>query len=350
MLHEAAHNLVSRRVRLRPTALNLLVTARCNARCVMCNIWSTGKTEARNDLPLSAYRTLVESELVGCVRQVMVSGGEALLRKDIVELTRLLAEGLPEVRRITIATNALATRHVLDRFRQVAELPVWTARRLKLTAQFSFDSLGPAADEIRGPRAHERVPETLDGLLRLREEFPHLSVSAGCVIQPRNLADIPALAEHLRQKKVPSVFTVVCLNDEYYGNSGGEGLQFTPEQKEQVRSLLADLARAERHPGKKLLYRDFAAMLGGQPNRRGCPALRDAMLIEANGNVVPCLNSGDRPIGNLKDSDPMSLWYSPKLRAAAQAVEAEKCSTCMFACGAGHAEVLRDFALGAFLG
>src|SRR4029079_1910058 len=69
----------------RPTSIVLTMTERCNARCIHCDIW---KNRGREDRPTCDQWKTVLSDLrrwLGPVN-VVLTGGEALLNPDTVEL------------------------------------------------------------------------------------------------------------------------------------------------------------------------------------------------------------------------------------------------------------------------
>src|SRR5215467_3605025 len=69
----------------RPTSIALLMTERCNARCIHCDIW---KNRGRENTPTLTEWKMVLNDLrrwLGPVH-VVLTGGEALLNPDTVEL------------------------------------------------------------------------------------------------------------------------------------------------------------------------------------------------------------------------------------------------------------------------
>ncbi|HFC53707.1 MAG TPA: GTP 3',8-cyclase MoaA [Gammaproteobacteria bacterium] len=92
--------------------LRVSVTDRCNYRCFYCI--PPGGVEAAARSEFLSYEEL--SRLIGLfaglgVSKVRFTGGEPLIRRDMVELVRQVA-GLPGVRDLSLSTNA----HLLERF------------------------------------------------------------------------------------------------------------------------------------------------------------------------------------------------------------------------------------------
>lgn len=353
MLYEAIHNTVSRFIRIRPISLILLVTDKCNARCVMCNIWKEG-VSLGHELSYHDYVHFLANRIFSNVTAVMLSGGEALLRPDVVELAGLIVRSLPRVNKVTIATNGLATDLVTRRVGQIAETVKSCnasrsiLRKVHLFIQVSYDAVSATHDRIRGPNAHERVTKTLQNLVALRRQYDFLKISAGCVIQPINLAEIEQVYDFLKLNAISSIFTVICYDERYFKNREGGQIQFSESQRKEAQELLSRLIKKERHIGKKFLYRELKNMLGGAVNTRGCPALRDVFAVEPNGDIIPCLNSSDHVMGNVLKDDPHDVWFSRRNHQINDAVRNEKCGRCMFACGVSYLDVLKFTLLGAW--
>ena len=71
---------------VRPTSIALLLTGRCNARCVHCDIWKNGRKE--DTLSLEEWKRLL-AELrrwLGPVH-IHITGGEALLQSYAPDMT-----------------------------------------------------------------------------------------------------------------------------------------------------------------------------------------------------------------------------------------------------------------------
>lgn len=339
MIFQAYKNTISRFVRVKPTNLALLVTERCNARCMMCNIWKDGFTNGP-ELTLAQYDDLLKSAVFSDIVNLMLSGGEALLRKDVAEIIRAALKRLPRLKRITIATNGLATDLITQKISQIASELSRESRSIRLIAQVSFDAISVAHDQIRGPDASSKVKSTIDKLVAIREGYKLFGISAGCVIQPMNICEIEDVFDYLNEKNIESIFTVICNNEHYYGNSNEDEIFFTEKDNKQLSDILKTIALKEKNLGKKFLYMQFRSMLSGGENHRGCPALRDTLTINPDGTIPPCLNACDKSLGNVLQKDVEEIWFSNSTVNVIRNINVQRCNSCMFACGVGYSEVL----------
>ena len=152
-----------------PTTAVVAVTGRCNARCVMCDIW---QRPAGVEMPPAAYRRLPPS-----LRVVNLTGGEPFLRRDLPEVVAAVRETCPRARLI-LSTNGLALPRVRELAPRLADLDPALAVRV------SLDGIGAAHDRLRGvPGAFERARQSLD-LLRGAGIPPGRSPMAFALLPP----------------------------------------------------------------------------------------------------------------------------------------------------------------------
>ena len=127
-----------------PTHAIVAVTYRCNARCVMCDIW---KKKGTPEMSPDDYRRLPAS-----LKEINVSGGEPLLRQDIAPVIRAMQETCPGVR-IIVSTNGLLPERLDDLLKAVESVAV----------RVSVDGIGGLHGRIRGIEgAFEKAVESIE--------------------------------------------------------------------------------------------------------------------------------------------------------------------------------------------
>ena len=142
----------------RPTSIIFLLTERCNARCVHCDIW---KNKGREDSPSVEQWKMVLSDLrrwLGPV-QVVFSGGEALLKPFTVDLVAFSSS-------IGLFQEVLSHGLWQDqsRIEQLAMAKPWQVT-------VSFDGFGGVHDKIRGrENFFEHTLASIRTLQRVRKE------------------------------------------------------------------------------------------------------------------------------------------------------------------------------------
>ncbi|MEX0324954.1 MAG: GTP 3',8-cyclase MoaA [Puniceicoccaceae bacterium] len=265
-------------------SLRISVTDRCNLRCQYCmpaEIY--GKDFAF--LPRSEILAFEELQTVAAafvnlgVRQIRVTGGEPLLRKDIAVLIGQLRELGPEID-LSLTTNG-------TRLGQLAA-PLQEAGLDRINV--SLDSLDPqTASSLAGrPVEPERVWQNL---LLARETG--LSMKVNCVIK-RGLneeAAIP-LAERCRNEGIPLRFIEfmdVGITNEWQKRDVVTGREILDQLSDKW-PLLPVSDQSITETARRYRYKDGAGEVGfinsiSEPFCRGCNRAR----ISADGTLYTCL-------------------------------------------------------------
>ncbi len=265
--------------------------ARCNCRCVMCDIW---RVTSRDEItPEEVERWLPEMEGLG-VRRVVLSGGEALLHSRLPELCdRLRTAG--------IGVSVLTTGLLLERD------AAWLVDRCD-DIVVSLDGPAELHNEIR------RVPTAFDKLARgvraVRAAAPdgRIRVSARCTVQKRNhrrLRETVAAARALGLDGIS--FLAADVSSEAFNREGGWPAERAAEialDGDDLRTLAEELHALEveraadfasgyiaETPAKlrTRLEAHFQGMLGlRELTAPECNAPWVSAVVEADGTVRPC--------------------------------------------------------------
>ena len=194
------YHIVDRFKTLPPRELMLVATYRCNARCVMCNIWKMRKDQ----LSVEQFAEVLSDPLFRKVQIVNVTGGEPTLRTDLDQIVRLLVEKLSR-RRARAMTEAFEIERLLD----ALDAPDVFATLID-TGHLRDDGLDPASflaawrhpvDEIQLKDADSRPPSpdapVAEWLAASRSRPAVVAVEHRRPIHP---ADLGPLIDHLRSQ------------------------------------------------------------------------------------------------------------------------------------------------------
>ncbi len=162
----------------RPTSIALLLTERCNARCIHCDIW---KNRGQEDRPsLGEWRGLLADlrRWLGPV-QVVLTGGEALLNPDTIDLVSYGSS-------LGLFVELLSHGFWEDQSK-IERLALARPGRITI----SFDGIGETHNLIRGrDNFSERTERTIQTLTRMRREHSlKLDIRLKTVIMRQNLDD-----------------------------------------------------------------------------------------------------------------------------------------------------------------
>ena len=274
-----------------PADAVIAVTFRCNAQCVMCNVW---RNDAPDQLQPHHMRTLPPG-----LRTVNLSGGEPFLRDDLPEFVRELRTQCPKAK-ITISTNGLLADRVMDTWPQIRRID--PSVRLAV----SLDGIGEAHDRVRGTEgAFEKVVDLLDrlaadsrGVLRL-----------GMTLTESNLAELSGVADFARRHGLELGLVAAHACETHLGVETLSPLAVTAELTAALRDVIGRWLRSVRP--KQWLRAHFAwytyRYILGQPWRFQCHAGGDFVFVQADGTVHSCGVLG-RAMGSLLDDSWSQIW------------------------------------------
>jgi radical SAM protein with 4Fe4S-binding SPASM domain len=301
----------------RPYVVSWNLTYRCNLACEHCYLDAGGAplvdTENfadRSELGTEeCFRVIDEIAAFAPECVTILTGGEPLLRRDILEIVRRAAErGLW----VVVGTNGVSITENLAR--RLAEAG---ARGLSL----SLDALDPDRhDRFRMVRGAWR--NTVDGAEILnRTGLPFIvQTTAGS----HNLGELDAIADFAHDRLAAKVWNLYFLVPTGRGQFVSD---MTPAQYDEV---LASLYRIQRKYDRRMLVNAKCAphyiktVLENAPTETdskirtysggagGCPAGTHYMGIRPNGDVTPCPYL---PVfaGNLRRASLTDLWTSSEL-------------------------------------
>jgi Fe-coproporphyrin III synthase len=274
--------------------------SRCNCRCLMCDIW---RDPAKRELGAGEIAEWAgEWQRLG-VRQVVLSGGEALLHSELWAICERLREAGIAI--TLLSTGLLLARDAAQVARYCAEVIV------------SLDGPAPVHNLIRNlPRAYEKLAA---GVAALRQAAaPGPPVGGRCTVQRLNFRHLRATAAAARELGFDWLsFLAADVSTDAFNRpqpwqadrvaevalSGEELPELAAELDALERERADDFARGFIVEGpvklRRRLYDYYAGLLGQgalPPNRCNAPWV--STVIEADGTVRPCFFQP--PLGNLR--------------------------------------------------
>jgi AdoMet-dependent heme synthase len=304
----------------RPYVVSWNLTYRCNLACEHCYLDAGGTplvdTENfadRSELGTEeCFRVIDEISAFAPECVTILTGGEPLLRRDILEIVRRAAErGLW----VVVGTNGVSITENLAR--RLAEAG---ARGLSL----SLDALDPDRhDRFRKVRGAWRNTVEGAGILN-RTGLPFIVQTT---VGSHNLGELDAIADFAHDRLAAKVWNLYFLVPTGRGQFVSD---ITPAQYDEV---LASLYRIQRKYDRRMLVNAKCAPhyiktvlenAGAETDPTqirtysggagGCPAGTHYMGIRPNGDVTPCPYL---PVfaGTLRSSSLADLWTSSELFA-----------------------------------
>src|ERR1700748_3185023 len=169
----------------------LMPHSACNCRCVMCDIWK-GNHNLRQ-LKEEDVETLLESLRRLGTRQVLMSGGEALLNPNFFRLCAILKNA--DIRITLLSTGLSLARHADDILHWVNDVII------------SLDGDEALHDEVRNIKGAFR--KLKEGVQLLHSKKPGFRVTGRTVIHRLNFRKWPAIIDAaLELGLVQSIFFI----------------------------------------------------------------------------------------------------------------------------------------------
>jgi MoaA/NifB/PqqE/SkfB family radical SAM enzyme len=296
----------------RPVFIAFLLTERCNARCVHCDIW---KNKGKEESPgIDEWKKVLKDlrRWLGPVG-IVFTGGEVLLYPHALELVQYaISLGF----QLEVLTNGYASDQA-----KIAELALSNPWRITV----SLDGIGATHSKIRGREDFfERALETVDTLVRTRAEHNlTFRIQLKTVIMEHNLDDLCDIARFATRDCIDVFYQPIEQNyntpsDPLWFQTSGNWPRDPAKAMRRVRELV-ELKRAGLHianseaqfeamlryfqdpAGLRLVTRAHVA----HERKTPCCALT-TLQFQANGDVTVCSNRP--PIGNIRISAIRLLW------------------------------------------
>jgi len=290
------------------------MTRRCNLKCMHCYS-ASADMEYPDELTTDEGKTLIDDLAAFGAPVILFSGGEPLMRRDLLELAQYAAD---KGMRAVISTNGtLITKDIAAQLRKINLSYVGV----------SLDGLEKTHDRFRGAKG--AFAKAMEGIRNCREAG--IKVGIRFTVNKRNLADVPAMFDLLKQEKIERL----CFYHLVYTGRGSK-LRDEDLTHEETRALL-DLIAART---KKMFEEGFAPEILTVDNHADGPYLYLKMkkenparakevleLLEMNegdstgvgigcvswdGEVYPDQFWRNRPLGNVRQKPFSKIWTDEK--------------------------------------
>jgi len=325
LLRTAKYHVSDRIGTLRPRKLRLAVTSRCNARCSMCNAW---QKPLGRELTLEEYRRMF-SESAGFlskIKHVSFTGGEPMLRDDLVDVVRLVTEHFPGAS-INVNTNALLVKRLAEMTREILSF------RDQLMVIVSLDGLGEVHDKVRGvPGAFKKANSAVRSLLSLSRQVrpKRLKVEINYTATDESYQQYEPMLSYCAQKGI-DLNLIIPMSGVIYRREG-EAPALGCEQAAELAVVLRTQLAANYNLKKAIIL----DLLEGKGRQFDCWAGRLIVFVDADGTVYPNSSCPARfRMGNVFE-DGFDLERIFRSDLGKKVIErARTCRECQVACETG---------------
>ncbi len=306
----------------------LMPHSACNCRCVMCDIWK-GNQQLKQLTEDDVRSLTISLKKLGC-RQVIFSGGEALLHQNFFRFCEILKK---EKIKITLLSTGLTLK------KNAAQLVKWVDDII-----VSLDGDEQTHDAIRNiPGAFNKLAE---GIAAIKGIDPDYMIRGRTVIHRLNFENWPRLIESAKKTGLDQIsflpadvsshaFNREMLWDETRQHEILLSADDLPKLKKTIHSIFLQYAEdfknnfiAESPEKIEKIYHYYAAFYGLNPfPYKKCNAPWVSTVVEADGTVRPCFFH--EPYGNVKTGSLDKIINSEKAIDFRKHLDMDNNETCM---------------------
>lgn len=295
---------------LKPQKMWLEATDKCNSKCTHCNIWAKKATE--NPLSPSEIEKILKDPIFSELNYIIISGGEVVLRPDIVDFYLAIHRALPNIG-LHLSTNGIAADRILKVVNEIISHGIF------LKIGISVDGLWEKHDKVRGVKGNfENVDRLLRELINIKNKTNKLSLVIGYTLSKLTIDSFQEVKEYADKLGIGMV-TQWYNESSFYDNTRkdlGNKKEFNIRMLDIVKSL-------EPHPLNDL----WINWLKNGSFKYRCFAGYTFCVLKCNGDIVPCLSLWDSKLGNVREKSPTDVWNSAMAQEVRKCVK--KCSGCL---------------------
>lgn len=301
-----------------PSELILFVTSHCHLRCKHCFNWRN--LERNKDLTLDEIESLAKS--LPNLMNLMISGGEPFLRRDIVDICRIFARH-SRTRSIDIPTSGTLVDSTVKAVEDILRLEPL----IKLSIGISLDGMEAYHDLNRGiPGTFSNAVECCRRLLELKKKFKRFKVNILTTLVDGNTEELLSL-----KKYVADTFPMV--DNLYWGIARGEVKESNFGSTGSDDLTLIDKEYLEFDAGRKggrrrrIINRFYELRQEAFSKKQQpvpCVAGRTIAVVYDDGSVAPCELLP--PVGNLRDMSFETIWHSMAMKEAREMIASASCN------------------------
>ena len=308
-----------------PGRMDLSLTYACNNQCPQCYLSENADT--KGSLETMQWKQVIDTLWAVGIPQVVFTGGECLLRDDLVELVEYSKQFTTGV----ITNGTLLSAPLAEKLRE-AHLD-WI--------QITLESAKKAVhDEIQGRKG--AWEETVEGIKHA--VTAGLSVSVNATLSKKNAKELKKLIAFAQKLGVRYVSANAIIN-------AGRGIAEKAEYGLQEAELKKILKEAQQYAASHEMqfnwflptcYKNIDPVELGF-GQRCCSACSVNMMIEPNGDIIPCQSWTQQKLGNILTDPWEKIWGHPlAVQIRNHAFVEDECkgcehlSVCLGACPLDH--------------
>jgi len=325
-------NLLRERHSNKIQTMNFAVTFLCNSKCKTCNIWKIyqkNPEKFKQELTLEEIKKIFNSSRnLKKIKTINLTGGEASLRKDFVELFGFFLKKYPNSE-IGITTNAINPDIIFNKFKEIDQ----KYKPKKILLGVSLDGIGETHNKQRGIKNYKKVIYFIEKIEKI-EKIKSIELTLNFTITPQNYNDLLKVFSLAKKYNIQFMYQFAQASTCYYDNNKKDKNIFKWETKKLNEvSKSINLIRKEDYKSEKSFFeknpKDYflkkMVEFYNNPKRNfNCYSGKNSFFMDPYGDVFPCIML-NKKIGNAKEGFD-KLWKSNTHKKINQYIKKRKCS------------------------
>lgn len=256
---------------VKPNKLEILITDKCNQKCIMCN-----KKKFDKELNSEEFVSYINQAANWGIKHLNISGGEPLLRKN--DVLELIKEAKKRGLFVTLVTNGslLDKKTCKDLFESGLDV-----------VTISLDGLEKTHDKIRGKSSFKKIITGLCNIQELRQKNRFVS-NVVTVVMKHNYKELIGVYKLASKYGVENVMYQNVLDE-------------TEEKKhwlkqedikllKKITNQLIELKKQKGHIGNSENFlKSIPDYFIGNLKNKKCYAGYDEMIINPDGSLTTCM-------------------------------------------------------------
>ncbi len=331
IIYKKINKLIARTLRT-PAYLILFVTDKCRMKCGHCWFNEEWKKNNLSGGVLSFEELEKLAESIGAIRFLSLTGGEAFMRDDIVDIGELFA-AKTKLSRYQIPTSGFDT----DKITRDTESLLKRLPGIPFRVDISLDGPEEIHDEIRNRKgSFTAAVKTISELVKIKKHFDYFDLGIITTISNKNQNLLEEMAKIIEEINPGGEWMVnITRGDPRDSEAANTDVNRYIEAHEIIRRSVADgkMGSHSGHADAKLLTaknivrrKTIIDIINGKGKGGACAAGSAGGVIYPDGSVYPC-EMLNKSFGNLRDYNYSlpGIWNSPKADEIRDYIEESKC-------------------------
>lgn len=282
--------------------MTFFVTSQCNLRCKYCfNSANLGK-----DTDLTFHEIELMAEKLPKLNGILYSGGEPLLREDIVEISHLFIKK-NQVKGFGIPTNCIDTENIISKVSKLKRI----SSNLSIVVCCGLDVFSENHDKYKGKGSYAKAIQTIKELVKFRNKEKNIEILLNSVILKNSIQNIFEFLKFASSLNA-NLHTIEVVRDNKNDFQKLNVKDF--ETIRNARLLIDELYRKDdifyrlyRIRSKILTDTQEGILLKNKQWPCNCTAGNTSFVVSAEGDISLCENLPS--LGNLRQNnyDPIAI-------------------------------------------